>query len=318
MIIDAFLYAGESEMLDLRLQTLDPVVDAFLAVSADHTHQGEPADQPRLPAHPKLQGFHVRAEQFLRFGPSRVGLPGYQRIERAQRQGIRHACWTQISSEPEDLVLVSDVDEIPEPSAVAALPVLLARAWQRGAGTPWLVFEQRFHSTTLDQLHPAQPWLGTTASRLGTLRPQAMRDARGPDSQPFACAPISMGGWHFSWFGTEAERLRKRDTISHGELRQGRWVCIECGRPNWKLTEAQPLPQVPDPLPCPFCSADAGYSWRQPFEARERAGQHSNGEELRLLSPQERLLLDWPEPIIDGSFFTPDSWNFSGKGGEVR
>lgn len=314
MIIDAFLYAGEAEMLDLRIQTLDPVVDAFLAVSADHTHQGDPAPPAGFIPHPKLRIHELRAEPFLRFGPSRVGAPGYQRIERAQRNAIRHAIFTQISADPEDLVLVSDVDEIPEPSCVAALPVLMAKAWAGGEGSPWACFEQRFHSTTLDQLHPAQPWLGTTASKLGMLRPQAMRDARGPDSKPFECFRIERGGWHFSWFGTEAERARKRDTISHGELRTGSWRCLECGRPEWEKARVE---QLDPPLPCRFCEQLVGWQWFEPFDAQQRA-VHSNGEELRLLSPQERLCLDWPEPIIDGSFFTPDAWNYSGKGGDIR
>ena len=42
MIIDAFLYAGEADMLELRLRTLNGVVDHFIAVEIDVTHQGDP------------------------------------------------------------------------------------------------------------------------------------------------------------------------------------------------------------------------------------------------------------------------------------
>jgi hypothetical protein len=153
--------------------------------------------------------------------------------------------------------MLSDVDEIPAPSAVDAI-----RATRR-AGP--FVFEQRFHSTALEWLHPIQPWLGTVAGRLGDLDPTGWRNGRGDFHS--AGQIVRMGGWHFSWLGTDDERARKLDTFSHAELR---------GQ---------------------FDPADG-----------RRGGYHANGERLVEIADVDMDRIDWPVPIIDGTFEVPADW----------
>src|SRR3990167_9547171 len=42
MVIDAFNYAGEEDILEIRLNVLDPYVDQFVIVEADTTFSGLP------------------------------------------------------------------------------------------------------------------------------------------------------------------------------------------------------------------------------------------------------------------------------------
>ena len=42
MIIDTFLYFNEEELVDLRINYLKDVVDYFVVIEADTTHQGNP------------------------------------------------------------------------------------------------------------------------------------------------------------------------------------------------------------------------------------------------------------------------------------
>ena len=41
MIIDSFLYFNENELAELRIKYLDDLVDYFVVVEADTTHQGK-------------------------------------------------------------------------------------------------------------------------------------------------------------------------------------------------------------------------------------------------------------------------------------
>ena len=41
MIIDAFTFFNEKELVELRVKYLSEIVDCFLIVEADHTHTGK-------------------------------------------------------------------------------------------------------------------------------------------------------------------------------------------------------------------------------------------------------------------------------------
>ena len=41
MLIDAFLFFNETELLELRIKYLEKIVDYFIVVEADITHQEE-------------------------------------------------------------------------------------------------------------------------------------------------------------------------------------------------------------------------------------------------------------------------------------
>ena len=41
MIVDTFLYFNERELVELRIKYLDRVVDLFVVIEADVTHQGK-------------------------------------------------------------------------------------------------------------------------------------------------------------------------------------------------------------------------------------------------------------------------------------
>jgi hypothetical protein len=269
MIIDAFLYAGETEMMELRLRTLDHVVDRFIPVQSTVTHQGQPIPAsflaypigPDIPACDPPRVIPIAAyPEGARGG---ADSPLYQQVERQQRDGVRQAVLDVLGTDAghTPIVMVSDVDEIPSPDAVADLEELLELI---APPTGWLVLEQRFHSSHLDWLHPQQPWLGTCAARLTDLRPQAMRDARG---QRDRIGQVYDGGWHLSWMGSDEERQLKLDTFSHAELR-GRY----------------------DPA------------------ASRALRRHANGEQLIPMTLAEIGTETWPAPIVDGTFNIPPDW----------
>jgi hypothetical protein len=283
MLVDVFLYAAEDRMLDLRVKTLEHVVDRFIGIVCERTHQNQEWDFGVAVEQLREQGadvFVFEPSQKLERGPGGAkgpivwtrepsqrgpaGSPWFQHVERQHRNAARTALESRNITSSHHLVMVSDVDEIPDPHVVGDVLSILDVLPPGRAAT----CEQRFHSGALDVLHPQQPWYGTVICRASDVMPQLQRNARttiGERHQEIT--PIPKAGVHLSWFGTDAERQWKLDSFSHAELR-GKF----------------------DPA------------------AARRTLTHSNGEELRRLSLAEMQRLWWPRPLLDGSFDPPRHW----------
>jgi beta-1,4-mannosyl-glycoprotein beta-1,4-N-acetylglucosaminyltransferase len=192
MIFDCLILHDELDLLELRLRELDRVVDRFVVVEATSTFRGQ--EKP----------LHL-AESRERFAPWRdrvkhviTGLPDtdpWQR-ETAQRNAILHGLQ---DASPDDLVVVSDADEIPRASTLAAI----------GNQTPVrLLTSLRYYFLDLEVLHEKvhQP----VVVRYGDLTsPQQARTAGYPG--------VPDGGWHASFLGGVETIQRKLRSYAHSE-----------------------------------------------------------------------------------------------------
>ena len=119
MLIDCFTFFNELDLLEIRLQTLDKVVDKFVLVEATFTHQGKPKplyfQENKLRFNqflPKI--IHIIVNDF----PSRFfnsSKPSSWDLERHQRKQIARGLTDCTAN---DSVIVSDLDEIPDPKSV--------------------------------------------------------------------------------------------------------------------------------------------------------------------------------------------------------
>ena len=196
-VIDAFLFCSELDMLELRLNILDPVVDRFVLVESTVTFSG--LDKPLwfsehrerfAPWRDKIT--HVVVRDTPDTGSWRWGRERFQR-DQLQRGLGDCRC--------DDIVLVSDVDEIPDPEAVA----------QRRRGG----YQQEYMLYYFNCRHMSEYWVGTLALyhfALAAIGPQAARDRR------YEFPRIERGGWHFAYaIGPEAFRAKLR-AFSHAEF----------------------------------------------------------------------------------------------------
>lgn len=117
-VIDAFLYNGEMTVLDLRFQELGAAVDEFWIFEADYTFTGLPKDL-RFKSHSIS---HAWPLEKIRYFPILESLETISddpwENERFQRNFIEnkvHFC------NSDDLILLSDVDEIPRPEIVTQI-----------------------------------------------------------------------------------------------------------------------------------------------------------------------------------------------------
>lgn len=116
MIYDCFSFFNEVELLEIRLHELADVVDKFVLVEATKTHANKP----------KPLYFQENRARFSAFQDKIIhivvdDLPDVQDaflLERWQRNAIAQGL-TQCR--PDDVVMVSDVDEIPRATTVAAI-----------------------------------------------------------------------------------------------------------------------------------------------------------------------------------------------------
>lgn len=212
-IFDCVPFYNEFEQLRLRIACLEDLVDRFVVIEAHQTHSGKPkplylaaSGAADLLQHPKLT---VRAVDLP------VGYSDWAR-EQAQREGIGGAL-RELGAKADDVVLVSDVDEIPGRAAILRATQFLAAAAQRTI----LVFEQRMFYFRLNYelvWSRKLPWLGTAAALYGHaltingLRTTG-RNIRGRHGQGFdrgaKVFQVPEGGWHFSYLGGD-EALRDK------------------------------------------------------------------------------------------------------------
>lgn len=195
-MLDVFLWNGETDMGQLRVDTLKGHVDAMVAVSCNLTHQSEPADL--VPPPDGCEWLVIQADPIPE-GRGGAGSQHYQWVERQHRDGAAQAA---AHLGPGQVVMISDVDEIPDP---ASFDEIEAAALQGPCSVP-----MRMHGFAIDYLYPRN-WQGTTASTRADIAPQAHRSWRHR-------LPRAGHGWHLSWFGDLDEKARKLRSFSHAEL----------------------------------------------------------------------------------------------------
>lgn len=221
MIIDAFTFFNELDILEIRLRELYDVVDRFVLVEATHTHKGDT----------KPLSYATNRQRFAQWNDKIVhivvgDLPAGDtqaaiwRREIGQRQAIERG----LRDVPDDVVaLISDLDEIPRMEAVRALQ----------GGIPddmVIVFDQTLYYYNVNTSCTNLRWSGTRATMAGNVRAltpdgirwSGLRSHEYPRVARLTGDSIGMpdrsAGWHLSYFGDAAHIQAKMRAFLHQEL----------------------------------------------------------------------------------------------------
>lgn len=214
-IQDAFIFYNEIELLEIRLYELAPVVDEFVIVEGAQTFTGQnkPSlfmqNRDRFEAYlPKIR--HVIVEDWPED-------PNPWAREFHQRNALIRA---SDHLEDDDLIILSDVDEIPTREAVADMASHPATSF---------AFQQIFSYFRVDFLRdtPPSPLSACTiAERKRTLRSETATERRtsrlarisetmkGENDSLYI---YTEGGWHISYLGDNDFVRNKIRTFSHQE-----------------------------------------------------------------------------------------------------
>jgi beta-1,4-mannosyl-glycoprotein beta-1,4-N-acetylglucosaminyltransferase len=218
--IDACILCNELDLLTIRLEELWDHVDYFLVVEADATFSGKP----------KPLFFLEHQARFKPYSDKLIyraitNLPPIQRQSeeaRFLREGVQRDAITGVVSElnlsPSDVVIVSDVDEIPRASRLDSLDDLLtAHDYAVFVLTNYRGYINNISNSALNGVSCAC----SVACRVSTLlRNGAHGVRRGKtgvvaESRSADYNYIDDGGWHFSSLGGPAAFWLKAANFSH-------------------------------------------------------------------------------------------------------
>ena len=218
MIIDSFLFFNETELTELRIRYLNKIIDYFVIVEANITHQGKKKEWnfPKILKNnlkefaDKIQ-YHqlninidkIKNEESWIIGD--VKGDDAWRIENFQRNYIKTAC-KKFSNE--DILIISDVDEIPSKSK---LNFIKSCDFKKIAP---IALEQHLFHIDCNYLS-LESWRGsivTTVELCNTFSPHQFRRARNRISH------FTDSGWSFSSFGGPSRVKEKLESIAHTEF----------------------------------------------------------------------------------------------------
>ncbi len=186
-VFDLFPFFNELPLLDLRLAELRPVVTDFGLVELPRTFTDLP--KPLYYAETGRTDVKTYTPPSFPSGPH----PTVDWFQRAQLGKLLS------DAEPDDIVMLSDVDEIPNRDTVRQV---INANW----GHP-VCLQMRLYYHRVDLFDPWAPWSGTIIAPRRCL-------GENPDLQELRhlrcnLPQVPNGGWHFSWLG-QAEAIKHK------------------------------------------------------------------------------------------------------------
>lgn len=208
-IYDCFPFFNELNILQMRLETLNPYVDHFVLCEMRKTHRGK--DKELLFQNNK-EIFSKYLDKIIYISPEDI--PEYQEMEKDnwilenfQRKKLINGL---ADCKEDDVIMISDVDEIPNPEIVKKIKNYnnnsncedLSLLDETAMALEQDLFYYYFNNRN------RMKWYGTVVVRYKNLIcTQWMRNMR--NSLPI----IKNGGWHFSYFGDVKTIKLKTESI---------------------------------------------------------------------------------------------------------
>jgi beta-1,4-mannosyl-glycoprotein beta-1,4-N-acetylglucosaminyltransferase len=223
-IYDCFCYFNEELLLELRFETLWDKVDYFVLCESILTISGHP--KPLLFDINKFQKYKSKIRHLIvdkyPFDTSKDAWKN----ERWQRDYLINGL---SDAQPDDLIMLSDVDEIPLPDSIDQYSPSLTR--KRGD------FQQYLYSYFLNNRwqEKGKPgiWVGTKITTYAYLMSffdgslerlrgyklsGPLRGIKRAFFKTFLVQKISNGGWHFSWMAGIDKIIQKLESFAHQEF----------------------------------------------------------------------------------------------------
>jgi beta-1,4-mannosyl-glycoprotein beta-1,4-N-acetylglucosaminyltransferase len=202
-VYDAFMFFNEFDLLSVRLAEHDPFVDYFVLVQADRTHSGEIKPLHFSKTDPRFAQYVHK--MFV------VNVPLQEKPESAwvNESLQRQAVFTAVEYDPQDIVYLSDVDEI---ISRHHWRYLLNRMKREKLIGVWLKMYYYFlnlelidHPWAMAKIMKAKVFLESKVSG------NEIRCSPAAITTPFPC------GWHFSYLMTVEQIIQKISAYGHQE-----------------------------------------------------------------------------------------------------
>jgi beta-1,4-mannosyl-glycoprotein beta-1,4-N-acetylglucosaminyltransferase len=217
-LIDCFCFLNEIDLLEIRLNELDGVVDQFVIVEANYT--GSRREKPYILESHISTTFSQFPIKYIKIdlGPYLATSTDQHGPMYEQRNAIKYA----VANEPDDsLIMMSDLDEIPRRSVLEGIkhnglpknPTVLALR-----GFYWFI---NCYINSPDNHVWFRCPLISTKDYFMQQDLRAYRDNK--DSQH--C--IENAGWHYSHVGTPQHKREKMLASSHTEYNSEHYTAVD-------------------------------------------------------------------------------------------
>ena len=217
MLIDAFTYFNEKELVELRLKYLNPIVDYFIVIESNITFTGKEKkwnfpsvlknNLGEFSHKIKYYQLNIKLDEIKNEESwiiDNIKGDDFWRIENFQRNYIKNVC-KKFSDD--DILIISDLDEIP---SIKKLNFILASDFEKISP---VALEQHLFHLDCNYLR-LESWRGsivTTMKMCKTSSPQMFRRLRNRISH------FTDGGWSFSSFGGYDRVKEKIESYAHSE-----------------------------------------------------------------------------------------------------
>ena len=212
MVYDCFTFFNELDLLEIRLNVLNDEVDRFVIVEARKTFSN--LDKPLY-----FQDNKSRFEKFKDkiihividdFPPSEDAWQREYYQRNAIKRGLDHCI-------PEDVILISDLDEIPNPDAILK--------YKNHKGIK--VFKQKMFYYYINDICVSNPYWVNSSTRMLFYGDFVKNQSSAQKIRFLKGYLLSDGGWHFSYLGGPEKIALKIKSISHQEFNSEEYVNVD-------------------------------------------------------------------------------------------
>jgi len=205
-IYDCFLFFNENDILEIRLNELSEVVDYFVIVESQHTFTKRDKE------------FNFDIKRFEKFKDKIIYIQNREFIkspnpwdtEKQQRNKLIEGLnlpYLAINSCDEDLIILSDLDEIPKANKIIEAFYLIYNNNQKYIKLNL----KNYHYALNNQLIEPNEWIGPVCSKRKHIT--NMQDFRHIKEY----LKLDNAGWHYSFVSSIDNVMKKMNAYSHQE-----------------------------------------------------------------------------------------------------
>lgn len=217
MIYDCIPFFNELDILNLRLHILDPIVDKFIIEEATVTFSGQPKELCFEKNKAMFQKFLPKIE-YIVVDNSPVDTTTHLR-DKFQKNALADGL---SEARDEDVILLSDVDEIPNPNVIKKIaadfdPNKVYHLAQRMFYCFLNMEEMSGNLLSITGEFPGverRMWLGTKVFSKKSIPMKGIIELREASVTDENAVRVADGGWHFGYMGSwqEADVSRRIGT----------------------------------------------------------------------------------------------------------
>lgn len=224
MVISAFPFLNELDLLEFRLRTMSPMVDLFVLIESPMTFSGK--EKPLY--------FNENKERFAQWPIHHIIVPRSDHASPWDREDYqRKTLVYEVECLNPDIAIFSDCDEVVAPDVVERF---------RASGHERMRLELDMLKFFIDRKDRAS-WIQGCIMRWQKGMQPEWRGGEAP--------VLPNAGWHFEYVGSRANLLEKVDATSHApeegsrefrrQIVQGQW-------PELERTVPYPVEKLPVPM----------------------------------------------------------------------